>query len=161
MKPSPKDKEGKEEKAEGVHKAFKKAFWPTFGEQLIDNETMKKITFKDMPNKPTTLREFREKLNNAHITGHISGRHLILLGGEKDREWDGGGYEENEYRFLDEYIESLLTSHNTELVQKIEGMKKELILFDRKYIKAEEQDEKTKIYNQALDEVIKLINQDK
>ncbi len=53
------------------------------------------------------------------------------------------------------------SSHNTELVSKIEGLKKELILFDRKDIKAEEQDEKTKIYNQAIDEVINIINQEK
>lgn len=58
--------------------------------------------------KPTFIEKALEKLNNSTITGHISGRHLILIGGKKDRKWDGGGYEENEYQYLDEWFEKKL-----------------------------------------------------
>lgn len=54
--------------------------------------------------KLRTDEEVAKTLNESAITGHISGRYLILIGGKKDREWDGGGYEENEYRYLDEYV---------------------------------------------------------
>jgi len=58
---------------------------------------------------PNPAESVKEIINNSLITGDISGRHLILLGGKKDRKWDGGGYEENEYRFLDEYIANLIS----------------------------------------------------
>ena len=60
------------------------------------------------PQQIKEIEEFIEKLNNSAITGHISGRHLILVGGKQDREWTGGDYEESEYRFLDEYIKSFI-----------------------------------------------------
>lgn len=57
---------------------------------------------------PAQIEEWEDILNNSHITGHISGRHLILIKGKKDRKWDGGGYEENEYEYLDDFIKRLL-----------------------------------------------------
>ncbi len=71
------------------------------------------------PQQIKEIEEFIEKLNNSAITGHISGRHLILVGGKQDREWTGGDYEESEYRFLDEYIKSfIITTINNILAER-------------------------------------------
>lgn len=76
-------------------------------------------------------KRFDERLNNANITGHISGRHLILLGGKKDRKWTGGDYEENEYRFLDEYIKSFLHDSHKRLIEEI---RKEIKEYDESFL---------------------------
>lgn len=77
------------------------------------------------PQQIKEIEEFVGKLNNSTITGHISGRHLILVGGEQDRKWTGGDYEENEYRFLDEYIKSfIITTINNILAERDKEIKK-------------------------------------
>jgi hypothetical protein len=82
-----------------------------------------KITMKD----ETLDKGWEEVLNDSTITGHISGRHLILVGGKKDRKWDGGEYEENEYQYLDEWIKrsvvtNLLAEQKAEIIERVEKM---------------------------------------
>lgn len=50
------------------------------------------------------IEEEKEIMNNSIFAGSLEGRTTILIGGENDREWDGGGYEENQYQYLDTEI---------------------------------------------------------
>lgn len=59
-----------------------------------------------------------ERLNNSKITGHISGRHLILASPKEDN------HDDNEYSYLDEWIRNLLRRHSQEIKRRI---KKEIL----------------------------------
>lgn len=93
-------------------------------------------------NKPTTLRELKEEfwkkvkfVNPQDITSEDVG---IVSDGNVD--W---------------LIEKVLTSHNTELIKKIEGLK------ENNTIAYDYGSDGAYCYEKALDEVINLINQEK
>lgn len=162
MSPSPKDKE---QKAERIHKAFKKAFWPTFSEQLTENEIIKNITFKETPNKPTTLREWEigehEAMNIVYQLGDLlydalpkSLAHQYFVDARQETN-------DRAIEFTRKIINSLLTSHNTELLQKIEGMKMEHRDYCEDWHRPEFCTCDATVHNQALDEVINIITQEK
>ncbi len=111
-----------------------------------------------MPNKPTTLREFEEKFRKQFRELLIS-LSDITTNNDTSRPLKGDIYFdgiETEQWILNFFL-SHLTSHNTELLRKIEGLRK-----DRTYDKKDSVWDTHKIaFNQALDQVINIINQEK
>lgn len=107
---------------------------------LVNNEH-----FKDCPNyKPTTLREEIDhilrgidKTETDHPEGWWETSTGAIFGAKKKEE-----------------IVSLLTSHNTELIRKIERMR------NHKHLCESPEGQECE-YEKALDEVINLINQEK
>jgi hypothetical protein len=77
-----------------------------------------------MKNQPLPERDWKEKLNTSKITGHISGRKLIMISSKEEE----GPYGENEYMFLDEWIENRISKAESaaekrgreEMIKKIE-----------------------------------------
>lgn len=101
-----------------------------------------------MPNKPTTLREWEKEFDEKFVVKSNAGTGLL-------RYTDADKIKS----FLNSAIDKCLTSHNTELLQKIEGLRK---VFDPETAEGMYHDfVAVDGYNQALDEVISLINQNK
>lgn len=108
--------------------------------------------------------EWKRRLNDSRITGHISGRHLIQTE-EKDNS-----YGENEYAFLDEWIEravisQALTAERKELMERI-GNRRDNKVFGYKVVISKEpnatEKEKemfTNGFNEAIDQVIALLEE--
>lgn len=51
------------------------------------------------------IEEWKNRLNNSQITGHISGRHLIGID-----DGDDTGYGDSEFMYLDEWIDLRIQS---------------------------------------------------
>lgn len=94
-----------------------------------------------MPNKPTTLRELEKEF-------------------EDNCPWLASTYEEDakNRKWVWEFFVSYLTSHSTELISKIEGMKKQEWLSNGAMTLPAPGNMQ---FNQALDQVISFINQEK
>lgn len=70
----------------------------------------------------TKENRWEDVLNSSHITGHISGRHLIQTNVREDNN------DENEYDFLDEWIQrkiaSAVEAREKEISEAVGKMKK-------------------------------------
>lgn len=105
-----------------------------------------------MPNKPTTLRESLLKEFDqlfVEAKNHRGGR-FVREEAEKLES------------FIVSAIDKFLTSHNTELLQKIEGLRLEIdpLSVNKRGHHTNGAHRKIR-YNRALDDIIKIINQDK
>lgn len=108
---------------------------------------------KDKPEDRTAescLEDWEIELNNSFITGHISGRHLILVDGKKDREWVGAEYEENEYQYLDEWINRIITAEREKCERLEDEIKllKELVGKDVQYVQKLHEDKIVELRNE-------------
>ena len=114
-----------------------------------------------MPNKPTTLRELEESLLDLL---HETIQHTPIT----ISETDGSEYTRGYIHYQDMVVETVreiepklkdfLTAYSTELLRKIEELRKlkQTIGGVPSYFT-----EKDKGYNQAIDDVISFINQEK
>lgn len=98
---------------------------------------------KNMLSSPIESEGWREILNNSRITGHISGRHLILVSPKEDI------YSDNEYDFLDDWFSRRLQDQRNKLIERVESIKEA----------TREQTGSFK-YDVCYDEVLELLKKD-
>lgn len=97
---------------------------PSCQVKTIDGKPLDFIPEVKIPS-PQKESEWENRLNKSRITRHISGRHLIQTE-EKDNS-----YGENEYQFLDEWIEmaivrNAISQREKEIAEEVEKMKDDL-----------------------------------
>lgn len=96
--------------------------------------------------------QWQEVLNRSNITGHISDRHLIMLG-SKDN------YDDNEYGFLDEWFAAQIKlAKEKDKERLLEGVRRRII-YPEPMAEGSDVDDSMMAYNSALEDVEKLIKE--